>query len=332
MNEEINAIYLNKNLSNIEKIQEIYQLAKNKKDTNLNQELLNVITLLVIDLNEDMQIHAVNYIIDLLNIDFRPGLNKFILDEIISIYKTNELNKVNEKIKQLNEDLESNIESFIKKLNTYKDVDLNIEKTMKVLCTGIKLLSLPEHKNVKIYLQYDLKTSYAKYLSRPCFSEEEKIFYITKYLLKNKNLPKNNLLKEYGLYFIRDIAESYNQPIFKDQIIKLLKLIIPFFSKEYSFDLYFLAKQTLILGQKQLPFKEKWDLMQFLLKNDKYEYIKDWALFVCRILLKDHQEFRTLETKTLISNFINHIDKEVRFAAKCILNDFERNFSYKKGK
>lgn len=333
MSEEINAIYLNKNLSNIEKIQEIYQLAKNKKDTkfvfkDLNQEALNVISLLVIDLNEDMQIQVVNYIIDLLNIDFRPGLNKFILDEIISIYKTNELNKVNEKIKQLNEDLESNIESFIKKLNTYKDVDLNIEKTMKVLCTAIKLLSFPEHKNVN--LQYALKTSYAKYLSRPCFSEEEKIFYITKYLLKNKNLPKNNLLKEYGLSFIRDIAESYNQPIFKDQIIKLLKLIIPFFSKEYSFDLHFLAKETLTLGQKQLPFKEEWDLMQFLLKNDKYEYIKDWALFVCRILLRDHQEFRTLETKTLISNFINHIDKEVRFTAKCILGDFERNFSYNK--
>ncbi len=242
----------------------------------------------------------------------------------------NELNKANKKIKQLKQDLESDIEDFVKKLNTYKDVDLNIAKTMKVLCSTIKLLSYPEYKNVKISLQYDLKTSYAKYLSRSCFSEEEKIFYITKYLLKNKNLPKINLLKEYGLSFIRDIAKSYNQPIFTDQIIKLLKLIIPFFSKEYSFDLHYLAKETLILGQKQLPFKEEWDLMQFLLKNDKYEYIKDWALFVCRTLLTDHQEFRTLETKTLISNFINHINPEVRFEAKCILGDFERNFSYNK--
>lgn len=314
----------------LNEIQELYQLAKKEKDTDLTQKVLNQISLLIIDLNEDIQIQSVNYIIDLLNLDVRPGLNKLILDEIISIYKTNELNKANEKIKQSNEDLKSAIEAFIKKLNTYKDVDLNIEKTMKVLCTKIKRLSFPEHKNVKISLEFDLKTSYAKYLSRPCFSEEEKIFYITKYLLKNKNLPKINLLKEYGLSFIADIAESYNQPIFKDQIIKLLKLIIPFFSKEYSFDLHFLAKKTLSLGQKQLPFKEKWDLMQFLLKNDKYEYIKNWALFVCRILLKDHQEFRTLETKTLISNFINHIDPEVRFEARCILGDFERNFSYNK--
>jgi len=91
----------------------------------------------------------------------------------------NELNKANKKIKQLKQDLESDIEDFVKKLNTYKDVDLNIAKTMKVLCSTIKLLSYPEYKNVKISLQYDLKTSYAKYLSRSCFSEEEKIFYIT---------------------------------------------------------------------------------------------------------------------------------------------------------
>ena len=219
---------------------------------------------------------------------------------------------------------ETVIKDFIEILNKGLRLDLTLLDIKGSLCKILNLLSFDEYNNISISLQYDLNNSYIKFLSKPCFSEKEKIVFITNYLLKNKEFPKANLLIEYGLISLLKIAESSNETI------KLLKLSIPFLSKQYSWSINYYAKEILMLLQKQLPVKENFDLMLLLLKHDKYLKFWDWALFVCRILLTDHPEFRTLETKTLISNFINHIDLEVRFEAKCILGDFERNFTYKK--
>jgi hypothetical protein len=320
MNKELNAIFLNKNLSKSEKIEEIYKLAKNQEDNALNQEALGFISLCVVDSNEDIQIHAGNYIIDLLGLDHKTDeekseLNKWIIDHIIFLYEKNKSNR----LKELNSGMETTIKDFIEILDSYHHLDLTFLDIKNLLCNIINILRFDEFNNFSKSLQYDLKQSYIRFLSKPCFSEKEKIVFITNYLLKNKEFPEATLLIEYGLSSLLEVAKSSNEPI------KLLKLSIPFLSKQYSWDINYYAKKILNLLQNQLLVKENFDLMVLLLKLDKYIKIWDWALFSIRHILLEHREFRTSKIKTFISNFSNHIDKEIRLSARNILYDLEFN-------
>ena len=155
MNKELNAIFLNKNLSKSEKIEEIYKLAKNQEDNALNQEALGFISLCVVDSNEDIQIHAGNYIIDLLGLDHKTDkekseVNKWIIDHIIFLYEKNKSNR----LKELNSGMETTIKDFIEILDSYHHLDLTFLDIKNLLCNIINILRFDEFNNYHIKAEY----------------------------------------------------------------------------------------------------------------------------------------------------------------------------------